>query len=456
MIAALFFYNKKGELVLARTYRDGLRRSIAEVFRIRVISNPSAVPSPVLTIGSTSYYHITHEDLYVVAVGRTNAAAATIFEFLYCLVSQISTLLGSFNSASVKDNVPVLYEFLEEVADFGYPQITEFAALSDHVVLDFVSAGPDSYQSQSSTKSEPVKPTAASVSWRTPGLKYKRNEVFVDVIEELNCIFNAYGDILSASVAGKIIMKSSLSGTPECKFGLNDASLEPSPSPKSTSFFLEANTPTKDIIGEDGVTFQNCQFHQCVRLGRFDSDRTISFIPPDGEFELMTYRAIDNIRIPFKVFPSLNFVGTHKIDYNVSLKSYHSSLTPGSSAAPISKLHVQDVVITIPTPSNVSSVQGISTTGGKAKYDPSRNAIIWKFSRLNSTSDYSLTASAELISMVNRKPWAKPPIQADFTISMFASSGLAVKYLKIFEPSNYSTVKWVKYVTKAGSYEIRI
>lgn len=32
------------------------------------------------------------------------------------------------------------------------------------------------------------------------------------------------------------------------------------------------------------------KFHQCVRLSRFENDRTISFIPPDGEFELMSYR----------------------------------------------------------------------------------------------------------------------------------------------------------------------
>lgn len=29
---------------------------------------------------------------------------------------------------------------------------------------------------------------------------------------------------------------------------------------------------------------------RCVRLARFENDRTISFIPPDGSFDLMTYR----------------------------------------------------------------------------------------------------------------------------------------------------------------------
>lgn len=38
---------------------------------------------------------------------------------------------------------------------------------------------------------------------------------------------------------------------------------------------------------ESAVELDDCQFHQCVRLGKFDTDRSISFIPPDGEFELM-------------------------------------------------------------------------------------------------------------------------------------------------------------------------
>ena len=28
----------------------------------------------------------------------------------------------------------------------------------------------------------------------------------------------------------------------------------------------------------------------CVRLGKFESERLITFIPPDGEFQLLSYR----------------------------------------------------------------------------------------------------------------------------------------------------------------------
>jgi AP-2 complex subunit mu-1 len=39
---------------------------------------------------------------------------------------------------------------------------------------------------------------------------------------------------------------------------------------------------------------------------------------------------------------------------------------------------------------------------------------------------------------------------------MFTASGVMVRYLRIFEKSNYETTKYVRYMTKAGSYQIRI
>lgn len=79
------------------------------------------------------------------------------------------------------------------------------------------------------------------------------------------------GNVLSGEVSGKVIMKAYLTGMPECKLGLNDKLISRSQRPGR---FKE-------------VSFTDVVFHQCVHLRQFDSDRTISFIPADGEFELM-------------------------------------------------------------------------------------------------------------------------------------------------------------------------
>ncbi len=71
-------------------------------------------------------------------------------------------------------------------------------------------------------------------------------------------------------------MKCYLSGMPDVRLGLNDK--------------LLFENLGREVGKGKAVEMEDVKFHQCVRLSRFESDRTISFIPPDGEFELMSYR----------------------------------------------------------------------------------------------------------------------------------------------------------------------
>jgi AP-1 complex subunit mu len=70
-------------------------------------------------------------------------------------------------------------------------------------------------------------PTAASnvVSWRTDGIKHNKNEIYLDVVEKLNILVSNNGTVLRSEIIGAIKMRSSLSGMPELKLGLNDKPL---------------------------------------------------------------------------------------------------------------------------------------------------------------------------------------------------------------------------------------
>ena len=59
-------------------------------------------------------------------------------------------------------------------------------------------------------------------SQRAEGLVYKKNEVYLDVIESVNVLISFKGTILRADVAGSVKVKCQLTGMPECKFGMND------------------------------------------------------------------------------------------------------------------------------------------------------------------------------------------------------------------------------------------
>lgn len=93
-------------------------------------------------------------------------------------------------------------------------------------------------------------------------------------------------------------MKSYLSGMPECKFGINDKILMDGKKP-GTDDLSRNSTST----GKTSIAIDDCQFHQCVKLSKFETEHAISFIPPDGEFELMRYRTTKDISLPFRVIP---------------------------------------------------------------------------------------------------------------------------------------------------------
>ena len=139
------------------------------------------------------------------------------------------------------------------------------------------------YITQESHKLEPTPPIAVTnaVSWRSEGIRYRKNEVFLDVIESLNLLVNSNGNVLRSEILGAIKMKCYLSGMPELRLGLNDKVMFESTGRTSRG---------------KAVEMEDVKFHQCVRLSRFENDRTISFIPPDGEFELMSYRLNTQVR----------------------------------------------------------------------------------------------------------------------------------------------------------------
>lgn len=83
-------------------------------------------------------------------------------------------------------------------------------------------------------------------------------------------------------------------------------------------YTIKARTTLVSLPGgkSKSVELEDVKFHQCVRLSRFENDRTISFIPPDGEFELMSYRLNTHVSL----FPVLRFQAKSLLCLKIKLK----------------------------------------------------------------------------------------------------------------------------------------
>jgi AP-2 complex subunit mu-1 len=112
MLSGILIFNQKGENLIFRAFRNDCRPRLADVFRIQVISN-AQVRSPILTLGSTTFSHVKHENIYLVAVTKSNANAALVFEFLYRLVGLGKAYFGKFDEEAVKNNFVLVYELLD-------------------------------------------------------------------------------------------------------------------------------------------------------------------------------------------------------------------------------------------------------------------------------------------------------------------------------------------------------
>lgn len=337
--------------------------------------------------------------------------------------------------------------------DFGYPQNSDVGILKTYITQQGVKS-----QSKEET-AQITNQVTGQIGWRREGIKYRRNELFLDVLEYVNLLMSPQGQVLSAHVAGKIVMKSYLSGMPECKFGINDKLTIESKSNKGGALAgsdlntaggasASSSNATAGGIGggnKSSIAIDDIQFHQCVKLSKFESDHSISFIPPDGEFELMRYRTTKDINLPFRVIPLVKETGKGKMEVKVIVKSNFKSTLIG-----------QKIEVRIPTPPNTCGVQ-LMCIKGKAKYKASDNAIVWKIKRMGGMKESQLSAEIELMSN-EKKKWTRPPISMSFEVP-FAPSGFKVRYLKVFESKlNYSdneTIKWVRYIGRSGLYETR-
>jgi hypothetical protein len=76
-----------------------------------------------------------HDSRYpVLALSRRNTNAAEIILFLHRLSQVLVEYFKELEEESIRDNFVIIYELLDEMMDFGYPQTTESKILQESVI----------------------------------------------------------------------------------------------------------------------------------------------------------------------------------------------------------------------------------------------------------------------------------------------------------------------------------
>jgi len=422
--------DSKGKILIWRDYRGDVSLSSAERFMSLVLKNEELETKPIFEDEGVSYVSIKHNDLILMAVTKKNADASMILLFLYTLIKVLIAYFEVLEEESIRDNFVIIYELLDEMMDFGYPQATDAKILQEFITQEFYKLDKSEHDIR------PAPALSTMVPWRSDTIKYPTNEVFLDVVESVNTLVASNGSVLQSEVTGKILINSRLSGMPNLKLGLNDR----------VQLGGRTRERREDAGNTNAIEMEDVTFHQCVSLNSYEKDGSITFIPPDGQFELLSYRLSRSITKP--VFWVEAVVDKHdhsRIEYLVKVRSqFRSSCT------------ANNVALLIPVPPDVDSPK-FRSNRGNVEYAPSKNAIIWFIPKFEGGREFLMRAHFGLPSTSSEeKEETKRPIVLKFEIPYFTLSGIQVRYLRIVERGGYKALPWVKYLTRSGDYQFRI
>mmetsp|Transcript_32509 Transcript_32509/g.103661 ORF Transcript_32509/g.103661 Transcript_32509/m.103661 type:complete len:460 (-) Transcript_32509:297-1676(-) len=450
-LKSLFILGNTGEVVIERHWRGTTPRSVCDFFwdEVSKYEHKSEVP-PLLSTNAQSYLvSVLRGEVYFLAVLEREVAPLLIVELLHRIAETFADYFGECDEASVKDNFSVVYQLLEEMVDYGLPLTTEPNALKAMISPpSLVGRLQRAATGKSSVSDVLPDGTISSMPWRKAGVTYAQNDIYLDIVEEVDSIVDRNGQVVSSEATGSIQANCRLSGVPDLSLSFADP----------------------DVIDD-------CSFHPCVRYHRFERDRVVSFVPPDGSFELMRYRVSTaaNVSAPLFVTPQISLGDTHLVGLaggagmnsqsgthtqaaksnnsrgTVSVQVGHKGATsslvlPGG---PPTKTPVEDVFIEIPFPKCVKTAT-LSATIGAVLYDEATKVARWNVGKLNPTSSTKNQAhlTGHLV-IQGQSEGDLPTIRVSWKVPAASVSGIQIAALQLSN-EKYRPYKGVRTVTKSG------
>ncbi|KAK4057449.1 hypothetical protein OIO90_001518 [Microbotryomycetes sp. JL221] len=375
------------------------------------------------------------------------------------------TFLDRFHSVlETYDNFDIVLALMEEMMASGRPLVSESSQLKELVVppsqllakVANTAATVAGLANAMPIQSPANALLASPLPWRRQGLRYSSNEIYFDMIETLEFVLDKTGKILTGNITGEVECRSKLSGMPDLNLSFTD--------------------PTQ---------LDDCAFHPSVRFGKWNKDKLISFVPPDGSFNLMQYQvgglvktssaspmaslstASANAILPLSIQStvthgsqggSFSITMNSKTSYSRPLTNIQLRLDLGRGANGVQATvsgggYLKDAGGKV-TGSGAGEWQIVSEdivgSGGKGGMTTTSQVLIWTIDELIST-DRPAVLEGQYFCPPETKP--SPAFTVSFDSPMAGFSGVRIASLKMSGES-YSVFKGVKSRGR-GTVEVR-
>ena len=449
-ISQIFILSPRGDKLVFKDYRQDVPRTSDEVFFRKYKfwdgeyhQAPEGDCPPFFVDKGIHFTFLRRSSMLFVATTRVNVSAALVCEVLGRVYKVMKDYLGVVNEESVRKNFVMVYEILDEMIDAGAIQELSSERLRPYIHNEPIKVEAPTEPGQSNSlisrmkRGEFVERTKTSAATQfsiVAGQKERKNEIYIDIIERLNVVFNASGNVVVAEVDGAIQMKSFLAGTPEMIVGLNEDL----------------------VVGRDDraryatVCLDSVNFHENAEYSRFESERQLALRPPDGEFTLMNYRLTGNFTQPFRFTPSIELQSTYKAELTLRIRADIPTNTNGIQCS-----------VKIPVPKCTTSIGvelGVDAKGQAYEYRQAEKYVTWSIAKFAGGTEQMckvrISTGVPITPQIRREIG---PLSMNFEVPMHNVSGVGIKFLRIEERSkSYNPQRWVRNITQANSYVYRM
>jgi len=304
-ISQFFILSSRGDMIIFRDFRRDIKKGSNESFFRKVMDEESDSP-PFFNLEGVNYIYSKKFELYFVMTSKENVSPSYFIEVLDRLMKVIKDHCGILSEEAIRKNFILIYEIIDEMIDFGYPQL----ASTEQIKL-FVFTEPIVVTKQKITSSgifgsqNTISSNAVQVPMSQNSDKKGKNQIFVDLFEKITILFNSKGNVVNSCIDGCIQMKSYLKGSPELRLVLNE------------DMMVGKNSYGSSLAVDDVI------FHSSVGLKEFESSKVLTINPPDGEFTVMNYRITKDFTAPFRIYAVIE-ESNYKLELKIRIQANFS------------------------------------------------------------------------------------------------------------------------------------
>eukprot|EP00331_Platyophrya_macrostoma_P012178 CAMPEP_0176418010 /NCGR_PEP_ID=MMETSP0127-20121128/7213_1 /TAXON_ID=938130 /ORGANISM="Platyophrya macrostoma, Strain WH" /LENGTH=440 /DNA_ID=CAMNT_0017798247 /DNA_START=249 /DNA_END=1568 /DNA_ORIENTATION=- len=438
-ISQLFILSPRGDKLVFKDYRQDAPGNSDEIFFRkykfwdgRDHQAPASGDCPPFFLEKHIHFSfIKRSNLLFVCTSLQNVSPSLTSELLVRVVKVLKDFLGVISEESIRKNFVLVYELLDEMLDVGVAQELSTERLRPYIFNEVVPCAAPEVQPQESLLERIRRGDFTSVTTRKAEAALqsvvvssaeRKNEIYIDVIERLNVVFNANGGLVASEVDGAIIMKSFLAGSPDLILGVNEDLVVGRGDSQRTRYAT--------------VVLDSVNFHELADYSRFESDRILMMRPPDGEFTVMNYRVTGDITQPFRITPSIEVQSSFKAELTLRIRADF----PSSTAALM-------VSVKVPVPKTTTSLGvefGVGASGQSYEYKTADKYVVWTLQRFQGGTEHVCKirfSTSAPITPATRKEVG--PVSMSFEIPQHNVSGLSIKSLRLEERSQtYNPNRW--------------